>query len=66
MCRGIIGFRLSIDSVQAQFKLSQNKMVENIEGVIKGLKKLKTNDAVDNGCQNRQSEQWLICFTYSR
>lgn len=39
MCRGIIGFRLSIDSVQAQFKLSQNKMVENIEGVIKGLKK---------------------------
>lgn len=46
MCRGIIGFRLSIDSVQAQFKLSQNKMVENIEGVIKGLKKLKTNDAV--------------------
>ena len=46
MCRGIIGFRLSIDSVQAQFKLSQNKMVENIEEVIKGLKKLKTNDAV--------------------
>ncbi|MGE6795095.1 FMN-binding negative transcriptional regulator [Psychrobacter okhotskensis] len=45
MCRGIIGFRLSIDSIQAQFKLSQNKTVENITGVINGLEHLHTNDA---------------------
>ena len=46
MCRGIIGFRLPIDSIQAQFKLSQNKTVENINGVINGLKQLNTNSAV--------------------
>lgn len=46
MCRGIIGFRLPIDSIQAQFKLSQNKTVENINGVINGLEQLNTNSAV--------------------
>ncbi len=46
MCRGIIGFRLPIDSIQAQFKLSQNKTVENISGVINGLEQLNTNSAV--------------------
>ena len=46
MCRGIISFRLSIDSIQAQFKLSQNKTVENINGVINGLEQLNTNSAV--------------------
>ena len=35
MCRGIIGFRLPIDSIQAQFKLSQNKTVENIRPLAK-------------------------------
>ena len=46
MCRGIIGFRLPIDSIQAQFKLSQTKTVENINGVISGLEQLNTNSAV--------------------
>ena len=45
MCRGIIGFKLTIDSIQAQFKLSQNKTAETITGVIKGLEQLNTNDA---------------------
>ena len=45
MCRGIISFKLTIDSIQAQFKLSQNKTAENIAGVIKGLEQLNTNDA---------------------
>lgn len=45
MCRGIIGFKLSIDSIQAQFKLSQNKTAENIAGVINGLEKCHTNQA---------------------
>ncbi|HCT73028.1 MULTISPECIES: FMN-binding negative transcriptional regulator [Psychrobacter] len=47
MCRGIIGFKLPIHSIQAQFKLSQNKTVENITGVINGLAQLKTNDAAE-------------------
>ena len=45
MYRGIIGFKLPIDSIQAQFKLSQNKTAENIAGVITDLEKLNTNDA---------------------
>ncbi|MDE4454117.1 FMN-binding negative transcriptional regulator [Psychrobacter sp. DAB_AL62B] len=45
MCRGIIGFKFPIDSIQAQFKLSQNKTAENIAGVITDLEKLNTNDA---------------------
>ena len=47
MCRGIIGFRLTIDSIQAQFKLSQNKTAENIAGVIKGLEVLDTKNATE-------------------
>ena len=46
MWHGIIGFRLPIDSIQAQFKLSQNKTVENMNGVINGLEQLNTNSAV--------------------
>ena len=45
MCRGIIGFKLTIDSIQAQFKLSQNKTPENILGVITGLEPLNTSNA---------------------
>ena len=47
MCRGIIGFRLTIYSIQAQFKLSQNKTTENIAGVINGLELLNTKDAAE-------------------
>ncbi len=46
MCRGIIGFRFTIDSVQAQFKLSQNKTADNIAGVIRGLEQLNNSDAL--------------------
>lgn len=45
MCRAIIGFKLTIKSIQAQYKLSQNKTVENVEGVINGLSKLNTSRA---------------------
>lgn len=45
MCRGIIGFRLPIDSIQAQFKLSQNKTVEDITGIINGLEQVENNSA---------------------
>lgn len=45
MCRGIIGFKLTVDSIQAQYKLSQNKTLENIEGVINGLERLNTDAA---------------------
>ena len=45
MCQAIVGFELKIESIQAQFKLSQGKVAENITGVINGLEQLNTNDA---------------------
>lgn len=45
MCRGIIGFKFTIESIQAQFKLSQNKTAENVTGVISSLEKLSTDHA---------------------
>lgn len=45
MCQGTIGFKLNIESIQAQFKLSQNETAENLSGVISGLKALNTNEA---------------------
>lgn len=49
MCRGIIGFRFAIDSVQAQFKLSQNKIAGNIAGVTKRLRAVKYQQCISNG-----------------
>lgn len=45
MCRAIVGIRVNITDVQAQFKLSQNKTVENRVGVVAGLKGLGTFEA---------------------
>lgn len=45
MCRAIVGIRVDITDVQAQFKLSQNKTAENRVGVVAGLKQLKTTKA---------------------
>lgn len=45
MCRAIVGIRVDITYVQAQFKLSQNKTAENRVGVVAGLKQLKTTKA---------------------
>lgn len=45
MCRAIVGIRVDINSVQAQFKLSQNKTAENRVGVVAGLKELSTAKA---------------------
>lgn len=45
MCRAIIGIRVDITDVQAQFKLSQNKSAENRTGVVAGLKQLGTFEA---------------------
>ena len=42
MCRAIVGIRVDITDVQAQFKLSQNKTVENRAGIIHGLRQLGT------------------------
>lgn len=42
MCRAIVGIRIDISKVQAQFKLSQNKTAENQAGVVNGLKQLGT------------------------
>ena len=42
LCRAIVGIRVNITDVQAQFKLSQNKTAENKAGVVAGLKLCKT------------------------
>lgn len=45
MCRAIVGIRVDISDMQAQFKLSQNKTAENRAGVVAGLKQLATSKA---------------------
>jgi transcriptional regulator len=45
MCRAIVGFKLSIQQVEAKFKLSQNKSLNNRQGVIDGLTRLQTAEA---------------------
>jgi transcriptional regulator len=43
--RGIVGFELSADEVQVKFKLNQNHPRGNVEGAIRGLRTLSTQDA---------------------
>ena len=45
MCRAIVGLRLSINKIDGQFKLSQNKTLDNKKGVISGLSQLNTASA---------------------
>ena len=45
LCRAIVGIRINITDVQAQFKLSQNKTAENRAGIIAGLGRLQTEKA---------------------
>lgn len=45
LCRAIVGIRINITDVQAQFKLSQNKTAENRAGIIAGLGRLRTEKA---------------------
>lgn len=47
MCRAIVGFKLTITSFEAKFKLSQNKSAENVKGVIAGLREVDTVNAND-------------------
>ena len=47
MCRAIVGFKLTIKSVEAKFKLSQNKSAENVNGVIEGLREVNTPNAIN-------------------
>lgn len=42
LCRAVVGIRLDITNIQAQFKLSQNKTAENKAGVAAGLRQLGT------------------------
>ena len=42
MCRAVVGIRVDIKDVQAQFKLRQNKTAENRVGFVAVLKELRT------------------------
>lgn len=45
MCRAIVGVKLTIDNFEAKFKLSQNKTLDNQQGVIDGLTQLQSATA---------------------
>ena len=45
LCRAIVGIRIDISDVKAQFKLSQNKSKENRAGVILGLREIGSPEA---------------------
>lgn len=45
MCRAIVGIRVNITDIQAQFKLSQNKTADNRAGIVAGLERLQTAKA---------------------
>lgn len=45
MCRAIVGVKLTIHNFEAKFKLSQNKTLDNQQGVIDGLTQLQSASA---------------------
>lgn len=45
MCRAIVGVKLTIYNFEAKFKLSQNKTLDNQQGVIDGLTQLQSATA---------------------
>lgn len=45
MGRAIVGVKLTIDNFEAKFKLSQNKTLDNQQGVIDGLTQLQSATA---------------------
>lgn len=46
MCRAIVGIKMPIVSIEAKFKLSQNKSAENQQGVIDSLYKIGNSQAL--------------------
>ena len=45
MCRAIMGVKLTVHNFEAKFKLSQNKTLDNQQGVIDGLTQLQSATA---------------------
>ena len=45
MCRAIVGVKLTVHNFEAKFKLSQNKTLDNQQGVIGGLTQLQSASA---------------------
>lgn len=43
--RGVVGFEIRVEQIEASYKLSQNRDAESYASVIEHLKKLKTYDA---------------------
>ncbi|WP_019520208.1 FMN-binding negative transcriptional regulator [Faucicola boevrei] len=51
LCKAVVGFKLQIIDIQAQFKLSQNKSSDTINSIINDLQKIntaKTNEMANN------------------
>jgi transcriptional regulator len=45
LLRGIVGFELTADEVQLKFKLNQNHPLGNVDGAIRGLRGVASDDA---------------------
>jgi transcriptional regulator len=43
--RGIIGFKLNIEDIQATYKLSQNRSARDFDNIIEQLKKIEDHNA---------------------
>jgi len=47
MLRGIVGFRFAITRLEGKWKMSQNREMQDREGVVKGLRKRAEADDLD-------------------
>jgi transcriptional regulator len=47
MLRGIIGFRFVIARLEGKWKMSQNRDMQDREGVVRGLRSRRASDDLD-------------------
>ena len=47
MLRGIVGFRFAITRLEGKWKMSQNREMQDREGVVKGLRRRSQGDDLE-------------------
>ena len=47
MLRGIVGFRFAITRIEGKWKMSQNREMQDREGVVRGLRQRSQGDDLD-------------------
>lgn len=58
MARAIVGLELSITSIEAKAKLSQNKSPEDVAGIVDGLRSVGDHASADLIQRVNQGKQW--------